>query len=157
MKVLLTGATGFIGSRVRDLLLKEGMHVTALVRSDDAVAKALAGGCTPVRGSLTSLDLIAGEASAADAVVRITCRCRAGPLPLSMQSGSLFYVFLPPCKELMPFLPGPPASTRCLLLIADTLCLQRRSHPFTVGPGECFRTVATQLPTFCHCDRGYQQ
>lgn len=46
MRVLLTGATGFIGSSVLSALVAAGHEVTAVVRSDEAAAKVTDAGAT---------------------------------------------------------------------------------------------------------------
>lgn len=69
MKVLLTGATGYIGSSVLSRLLAEGHEVTALVRD---AAKALAvedAGAIGLVGDVTDAAIVAEAASAADGVV----------------------------------------------------------------------------------------
>ncbi|WNG14429.1 NAD-dependent epimerase/dehydratase family protein [Cystobacter fuscus] len=53
MKVLVTGATGYIGSAVAGALAKAGHQVKGLARSDDAKRKLESLGIQPVRGDLT--------------------------------------------------------------------------------------------------------
>jgi nucleoside-diphosphate-sugar epimerase len=48
----VTGGSGFIGGRLITRLVKEGVHVKALARSDDAVEKVSRLGAEPVRGDL---------------------------------------------------------------------------------------------------------
>jgi len=48
MKVVLTGATGFVGSHVLADLYKHGHEVTALVRDDAQADTVAARGATPV-------------------------------------------------------------------------------------------------------------
>jgi uncharacterized protein YbjT (DUF2867 family) len=50
MKVILTGATGFIGSHVLAELQKHDHQVTALVRDDNQADIVAARGATPGRG-----------------------------------------------------------------------------------------------------------
>ena len=71
MKVFLTGATGFIGSRVLDRLLQAGHEVIALVRKPDAADRLKARGVSCVLGDLTSLDVIAQSAEKADAALHL--------------------------------------------------------------------------------------
>ncbi|MDM7831586.1 NmrA family NAD(P)-binding protein [Cellulomonas edaphi] len=52
MKVLLTGATGYVGSAVLSALLERGHDVLALVRSDAAADKVRSAGATAVVGDL---------------------------------------------------------------------------------------------------------
>jgi nucleoside-diphosphate-sugar epimerase len=52
MKILVTGATGYIGSAVSERLARAGHSVTALVHSDASDGKASAAGHATVRGSL---------------------------------------------------------------------------------------------------------
>jgi uncharacterized protein YbjT (DUF2867 family) len=53
MKILLTGATGYIGSSVLDVLRAHGHDVVAPVRSAHAAQKATAAGATAVVGDIT--------------------------------------------------------------------------------------------------------
>lgn len=69
MKVLLTGATGYIGSAVRNALAAAGHEVTALVRSDKAAERIAGEGVTPVLGDMRDAPLITSLAAEADAVV----------------------------------------------------------------------------------------
>ncbi|KAK9818808.1 hypothetical protein WJX74_003099 [Apatococcus lobatus] len=71
MKVFVTGATGFVGSRVLPLLAKAGHEVTALVRKPADAEKLKARNVQPVLGDLHSLDVIAQAALAADAVLHL--------------------------------------------------------------------------------------
>lgn len=52
MKVLVTGATGFIGSYLAARLVQHGCHVRALVRPDGRAEHVRSLGCEPVRGDL---------------------------------------------------------------------------------------------------------
>ena len=56
MKILLTGATGYIGSSVLDVLRAHGHDVVAPVRSAHAAQKATATGATAVVGDITDAD-----------------------------------------------------------------------------------------------------
>lgn len=69
MKVLLTGATGYIGSSVLARLLDAGHSVTALIR-DAAKANAIgAAGVTALVGDVRDAALVAEAAAAADGVI----------------------------------------------------------------------------------------
>ncbi len=71
MPVFITGATGFIGRSVVRALRRDGHEVRALARSDAAEHTAKAIGAESVRGDLTSLDVLRGEAARADAVIAL--------------------------------------------------------------------------------------
>jgi nucleoside-diphosphate-sugar epimerase len=75
MRVLLTGATGFLGRAVARRLVDAGHTVAALVRDTDADLNSL--GVEPQEGDLASLDAVVAAATGCDAVVH--CAARVGP------------------------------------------------------------------------------
>lgn len=74
MRVLVTGASGWIGSAVVPELLTAGHQVAGLVRSDTAAQSLEALGAEAVRGSLDDLDVLARAAAGADGVVHLAFR-----------------------------------------------------------------------------------
>lgn len=71
MKVLMTGATGFVGSSVLPAVVAGGHTVTALVRSDTSADRVTAAGATALRGDLRDSKLLTQAARAADAVIHL--------------------------------------------------------------------------------------
>ena len=69
MKVVLTGATGFIGSHVLADLYKHGHEVTALVRDDAQADTVAARGATPVVADLYDRPAVARLLSTADGAI----------------------------------------------------------------------------------------
>ena len=69
MKILVTGATGFIGAAVARRLSQQGHQVLALSRSDAAAAKLRAAGLTPVAGDFANPASLAAPAAQVDAIV----------------------------------------------------------------------------------------
>ena len=69
MRVFLTGATGFIGSRILDELVDAGHEVVGLTRSDEGAARIERAGGRPYRGTLEEPDALARGAADADAVI----------------------------------------------------------------------------------------
>jgi nucleoside-diphosphate-sugar epimerase len=69
MKVVLTGATGFIGSHVLSELHERGHEVTALVRDDAQAAAVAARGATPAVTDLYDQPAVASLLAAADAAI----------------------------------------------------------------------------------------
>lgn len=69
MKILITGANGYIGQAVSARLQVAGHDVYGLVRSEPAAAGLRARGLTPVLGQLTDSDIIKAAASEADATI----------------------------------------------------------------------------------------
>jgi len=73
MKILVTGATGFIGAAVARQLSQQHHEVLALSRSDAAAAKLRVAGLTPVAG-----DFAVPASLAAPAAQRPYCHPRLG-------------------------------------------------------------------------------
>ena len=71
MRLLVTGASGWIGSASATRLLAAGHHVLGLARSDDAAAKVAALGAEPVRGTLDDLAGLRAAAARAEGVVHL--------------------------------------------------------------------------------------
>jgi nucleoside-diphosphate-sugar epimerase len=69
MKIFMTGASGYIGGTVADLLIKAGHAVAGLARTEDTAAKLRAHGLEAVRGDLGSHSLVRDAARGADAVI----------------------------------------------------------------------------------------
>ncbi|MBU2668375.1 NAD-dependent epimerase/dehydratase family protein [Actinoplanes bogorensis] len=69
MNIFLTGATGYIGSRVLVALIDSGHSVTALVRDDHKASRVRDQGATAVIGDMRDRAAVGDLAAAADAVI----------------------------------------------------------------------------------------
>ena len=69
MRIFLTGATGFIGSRLLPELLAHGHGVTGMTRSPEGAATLKAAGAEAHYGTLEDIGSIRAGAAAADAVI----------------------------------------------------------------------------------------
>src|SRR5688572_17910860 len=69
MRVLLTGATGFIGSALARRLRDRGDEVVAYVRNPDKAKDLATLGCDVVKGQLLDGDALAAAATDVDAVI----------------------------------------------------------------------------------------
>jgi nucleoside-diphosphate-sugar epimerase len=71
MRVLVTGASGHLGSAIAPELVAAGHDVVGLVRSDTAAATVTALGATALRGDLDDLDGLAVAAAECDGVIHL--------------------------------------------------------------------------------------
>ncbi len=71
MRVFVTGATGFIGSRVVRELIENGYEVLGMARSAEGEKKLGAMGARAHRADLADLDALRGGAEGADAVIHL--------------------------------------------------------------------------------------
>ncbi|PLB47728.1 NAD(P)-binding protein [Aspergillus steynii IBT 23096] len=70
-KIFITGATGFIGRVVTEFAIRDGYNVRGLSRNEKGDALLTSLGATPVRGDLTSLDMLSQESAAADIIFHL--------------------------------------------------------------------------------------
>lgn len=69
--VFITGATGFVGTKVTEELIKHGYQVTGLARSQESADKLTKAGAKHVNGTLTDLDILAKTAADHDATIHL--------------------------------------------------------------------------------------
>jgi nucleoside-diphosphate-sugar epimerase len=74
MRVVITGASGHIGSALVPELLQHGHQVLGLARSDTAADRLTDWGADVVRGDLDDLDTLRSAARAADGVIHLAFR-----------------------------------------------------------------------------------
>ncbi|WYZ39611.1 hypothetical protein EsH8_III_001525 [Colletotrichum jinshuiense] len=70
-RIFITGGSGYVGSVVVELAVADGYTVHALSRNEASDEKLLALGAVPVRGDLTSLDVLRRESKEADIVLHL--------------------------------------------------------------------------------------
>jgi nucleoside-diphosphate-sugar epimerase len=81
MKAFVTGATGFVGSRLAKRLRERGDEVVCLVRNPDKAAELKAAGCILVRGDLGDEAAIREGLQGCDAAFHLAADYRVGVKP----------------------------------------------------------------------------
>ena len=78
-RLFITGASGYVGSVITEFAIAQGYKVQGLSRTQDSDTKLKNLGATPVRGDLTSLDILRRESTEADAVIHLATAFELGP------------------------------------------------------------------------------
>src|SRR6478609_5636615 len=78
MRAFITGATGFVGSRVAAALRERGDDVVCLVRTPSKADALRAAGCDIVQGDLSDQGALRAAMTGADAVFHIAADYRVG-------------------------------------------------------------------------------
>ncbi|KAI1412744.1 putative NAD dependent epimerase/dehydratase [Hypoxylon sp. FL1857] len=81
-RIFMTGASGYVGSRITEFAVAQGYEVYGLTRSDSSAEKLKKIGGVPVRGDLTDLDVLRRESAAADIVMHL-----ADPFTFDLSQG----------------------------------------------------------------------
>lgn len=71
MQVFITGGSGYIGRSTIQALIRHGIEVTALARSEHSARTVSGLGATPVAGTLTDTDVLREAARQADGVIHL--------------------------------------------------------------------------------------
>ena len=70
-RIFMTGASGYIGSRITEFAIAEGYSVFGLSRNEESDAKLKELGATPIRGNLETISVLTSESSKADIVINL--------------------------------------------------------------------------------------
>ncbi|KAE9399318.1 putative NAD dependent epimerase/dehydratase [Gymnopus androsaceus JB14] len=89
--IFMTGAHGYIGSVITEFAIAEGYTVTGLSRSETSDAKLRSLGATPVRGDISTYDVLTRESANADIVIHLADTWRDHPddYPLVVRNDGL--------------------------------------------------------------------
>ncbi|CCE86281.1 Piso0_004764 [Millerozyma farinosa CBS 7064] len=150
MKVFVTGGSGFVGTKVIDILLSRGYSVIALARSEESEAKLRSKGANVqvVRGDLTDTESLKKGVSESDGVIHL------GFIHDFANFGECCKIDRKACEVMLEILKG---SNRPFIYTSGTLQLpsyRESDENDTIGDDHPFERAHTEQFCLSYKDKG---